>query len=387
MMKNNKHLLNEKNYIQTYFSYMLRNKFKVAYDDYQFFPTKKLPSDNNPYSFKESPNKLEFSTLEYLHKGKKRIADFKQFMENTGTTALLIIKDDTIFYEGYFNGHKRETPQKLFSITKSFISALVGIAIDSRYIKSVDDFVSSYIPEIKLRNIKIKHLLQMDAGIKFQEGHFPWRDEAKVYLYPNARELAMRVVEDTNDTLFHYNDYHLLILGIILERTTGKSVTDFFYDKIWRQLGMEFPGYMIMDSEKYSFEKIESGLVMTAIDLAKFGSLYLKNGEWKGKRIISKDWIEDSVSPNNVPTNVEHFRYYQKHPWGKMWFNQQKGYYKYLWWGHLNNKTKNDFFALGALGQVLYVSPENNAIAIRLGRKWGVMDWWATILYKLINTC
>ncbi|MBM7654631.1 serine hydrolase domain-containing protein [Neobacillus cucumis] len=385
-MENNKYILNEKNYIPTYFSYMVRNKFTVAYNDYHFFSTKKLPLDNNPYSFKESPNKLKFSTLEYLHKGKKRIADFKQFMENTGTTALLIIKNDTIFYEGYFNGHKRNTPQKLFSITKSFISTLVGIAIDSGYIKSVDDFVSSYIPEIKLRNIRIKHLLQMDAGIKFKEGHFPWRDEAKVYLYPNARELALTVVEDTNDTFFHYNDYHLLILGLILERTTDKSVTDFFYEKIWSQLGMEFPGFMILDSEKHSFEKIESGLVMTAIDLAKFGSLYLNNGEWKGKQIISKDWIEESVSPNNVPTNVQHFRYYQNQPWGKMWFNQNKAYYKYLWWGHLNNNTNNDYFALGALGQVLYVSPDNNTIAIRLGRKWGVMDWWPTILYKLINS-
>ncbi|MHC0035304.1 serine hydrolase domain-containing protein [Pseudoneobacillus sp. C159] len=385
-MENNNNRLEEKNYIQTFLSYMFRNKFTVPYDDYHYFSTKKLPIDYNPYYFKESPNKLDFSSIEYLHKGKKRTADFNQFMENTGTTALLIIKNDTIFYEGYFNEHKRNTPQKLFSITKSFISALVGIAIDTGYIKSVDDFVSSYIPEIKLRNIKIKHLLQMDAGIKYKEGHFPWRDEAKVYLHPNGRQLALSVVEDTNDHFFHYNDYHLLILGLILERTTGKSVTDFFYEKFWSQLGMEFPGSMIVDSEKYQFEKIESGLVMTAIDLAKFGSLYLKKGEWEGKQIISRDWIETSVSPINVPTYSDHFRYYHKHPWGKMWFNQNKAYYKYLWWGHLNNQTNNDYFALGALGQVLYVSPENNTIAIRLGRKWGVMDWWPTILYKLINS-
>jgi len=385
-MENNKNIFDNKKYIHTYLSYMLSNKFAVAYNDFQFFSTKTLAIDNNPYSFRETPNKLKFSTLEYLHKGKKRIADFNPFMEKTGTTALLIIKNDTIFYEGYFNGHKRDTPQKLFSITKSFISALIGIAIDSGHIKSVDDFISAYIPEIKLRNIRIKHLLQMDAGIKFKEGHFPWKDEAKVYLHPNARKLALTVVEDTNDTFFHYNDYHLLLLGLILERTTGKSVTDFFYEKIWSQLGMEFPGFMIVDSEKYSFEKIESGLVMTAIDLAKFGRLYLKSGEWEGKQIIRQDWIEESVSPNNVPSSNDHFRYYHKHPWGKMWFNHNKAYYKYLWWGHINHKANNDYFALGALGQVLYVSPENNTIAIRLGKKWGVMDWWPTILYKLINS-
>ncbi|SOC27197.1 beta-lactamase [Ureibacillus xyleni] len=177
----------------------------------------------------------------------------------------------------------------------------------------------------------------------------------------------------------------MLILGLILERTTGKSVTEFFYEKIWRHLGVEFPVLMILDSEKHQFEKIESGLVMTAINLAKFGSLFLKNGEWEGKQILSSDWIKECVSPHNVPSNYDHFRYYQKHPWGKMWFNQNKAYYKYLWWGHLNDPRNNDYFALGALGQVLYISPENNTIAIRLGSKWGVKDWWPTILYKLIN--
>lgn len=108
-MENNKNLFGDKNYIRTYLSYMFRNKFRVVYDDYLSFSTKKLPSDHHPYLFKESPHKLEFTTLEYLHKGKKRIADFTQFMENSGTTALLIIKDDTICCEGYFNGHKRDT--------------------------------------------------------------------------------------------------------------------------------------------------------------------------------------------------------------------------------------------------------------------------------------
>ncbi|WLV24641.1 serine hydrolase [Aciduricibacillus chroicocephali] len=375
----------QKGYLQTYFSYLKKYNFSVAYNDYEFFPTKKFPSSITPFNFNVSPNQKEFSMIEYLHKGVKRTAPFTTFMENSETNALIIIKDNSIIYEGYFNGHKRETPHKLFSITKSFVSALIGIAVEHGKIKNVDELVKTYVPEIQLKNITIKQLLQMEAGIKYTEGHFPWRDEAKVYLYPDARKLALSVVEVTNERFFHYNDYHLLLLGLVLERATGKTISEYLHANILSELGMEFPSYIIMDSEKSSFEKIESGLVMTAIDLAKFGSLYLKSGEWEGKQIIAKQWVHESVNQLNVPANMEHFNYYNRHPWGKMWFKQNKAYYKYLWWGHKNSPQNNDFFALGSLGQVLYISPENNAVAIRLGKKWGVMDWWPTILYKLVN--
>lgn len=101
---------------------------------------------------------------------------------------------------------------------------------------------------------------------------------------------------------------------------------------------------------------------MTAIDLAKFGSLYLKQGNWQGEHIISQEWVQESTSKQNVITSMEHFRYYKHHPWGKMWFRQNKAYYKYLWWGYKNREENNDYFALG-----------NNSVAIRLGKSW---EYW-----------
>jgi CubicO group peptidase (beta-lactamase class C family) len=374
-------------YSKTFMSYMLRNKCRVQSDDYKFFYTENIPADNNPYYFKEASTPLSFSTIEYRHKGQPRSEEFHSFMQRTGTTSLIIIKDDNILYERYYNGHQRGSAEKLFSITKSFTSALIGKAIEEGYIGCVNDPIGQYIPELQAHGMTIKQLLQMDAGIKFKEGHFPWRDEAKVYLHPNARQLALSVTEDPSLQHFHYNDYHPLLLGIILERTTGRRVIDYFYDKIWAPLGMEYSGRLIMDSKQSSFEKLESGLVMTALDLAKFGGLYLNKGAWRGQQVIQQSWVEESVGPDGVPCHREHFDYYRNHPWGKMWFQQNKAYYKYLWWGHLNAETNNDFFALGALGQVLYVSPGNNTIAIRTGKKWGVLDWWPTILCKLINSC
>lgn len=226
-------------YVQTFFSYMIKNKLSVVYDDYKMLPTNDLPPNETPFLFKQNSNKRLFSQVEYLHKGTPKIVDFDEFMNNSGTTSLLIIKDDTVVYEGYFNGHEKSTPQKLFSITKSFTSALIGIAIDQGFIKSVDDNVSFYIPELKVGTMTIKQLLQMDAGIKFKEGHFPWKDEAKVYLHPNARHLALSVKEESNKGYFHYNDYHLMLLGLILEKTTGITVTKFFLITIAIRLGYE----------------------------------------------------------------------------------------------------------------------------------------------------
>lgn len=365
---------------------MLRNKCKVQSDDFDFFYSESLPAHDNPYYFKESSAPLAFSSIDYRHKGQPRTEEFHSFMQRTGTTSLIIIKDNNILYERYYNGHQRGSAQRLFSITKSFTSALIGKAIEEGYVSCVNDPIRLYIPELQTNGMTIKQLLQMDAGIKFIEGHLPWRDEAKVYLHSNARQLALTVTEELGSKLFHYNDYHLLLLGIILERTTGRRVIDYFYDKIWLPLGMQYSGRLIMDSQQSSFEKLESGLVMTALDLAKFGVLYLNKGMWREQQVIQQSWVEESISPDGVPCNKEHFKYYQNHPWGKMWFLHNKAYYKYLWWGHLNAETNNDYFALGALGQVLYVSPRNNTIAIRTGKKWGVLDWWPTILYKLINS-
>ena len=147
-------------YAQTLISYMIKNRFSVTYDDYKMLPTNDLPPNGNPFLFKQSDNKRLFTHLEYLHKGTPKIADFDEFMNNSGTTALLIIKDDPVVYEGYFNGHERSTPQKLFSITKSFTSALIGIAIGLGFIKSVDDNISFYIPELQVGTMTIKQLLK-----------------------------------------------------------------------------------------------------------------------------------------------------------------------------------------------------------------------------------
>ncbi len=130
---------------------------------------------------------------------------------------------------------------------------------------------------------------------------------------------------------------------------------------------------------------MESGLCARAIDLAKFGRLFLNKGNWEGKQIISQKWVNESTSADNTNNSPGFFKHYNKHPWG-LWFNSGKAYYKYLWWGYKIDDQKYDYFAMGTGGQIIYISPRKNSIAVRLGNEWGIKGWWPTIIKEMIDT-
>lgn len=191
-------------------------------------------------------------------------------------------------------------------------------------------------------------------------------------------------VENEIGEFFHYNDYHLHILALILKKVTGSSIASFFEEKIWKQIGAEYPARLTVDSVKNGFERMESGLCARAVDLAKFGRLFLNNGNWEGKQIISEKWVQESTSGENTNDSPDFFKHYSKHPWG-LWFNSGKGYYKYLWWGYKIDDHEYDYFAMGVGGQILYISPRKNSIAIRLGNEWGIKGWWPTMIKEVID--
>ena len=204
--------------------------------------------------------------------------DFDAFLAKNRTQAFIVIQDDAILYEQYFNGASRDSIVTSFSTAKSFTSTLIGIAISEGYIHSVDDPITDYLPELAERdpafaNITIRDLLMMSSGIKYVEFPFVNGDDAKTYYYPDLRQLAL---EDTHivglpGEQFHYNNYHPLLLGMILERATGTSVANYLQEKIWKPVGMEYPGSWSLD--EHGFEKMESGINARAIDFAKFGRL------------------------------------------------------------------------------------------------------------------
>jgi CubicO group peptidase (beta-lactamase class C family) len=291
-----------------------------------------------------------------------------EFLRETDTLAFLVIHKDRLVHERYFGGSTRESLQTSFSAAKSFVSTLVGIAIDEGQIGSVEDPVTDYVPELAARDpdfrrITLRHLLTMSSGIRYEEGGFPsLGDDTYTYYGVDLRDVALNrpQIEQPPGLAWHYNNYHPLLLGLVLERATGMSVSDFMATRLWQPLGAEADATWNLDSERSGFEKMESGLNARAVDYARFGLLFLHEGEWNGRRIVSEDWVRAATGadPSTDPT------YYHG--------------YGHFWW--IDMERPGRFYAMGKYGQYVYVAPDADAVVVRLGRDWGVGNttWLAT---------
>jgi len=290
------------------------------------------------------------------------------FLSETDTLAFLVLHDDRLVYERYFDGATRASLQTSFSAAKSFVSTLVGIAIDEGLIESVEDPVTDYLPELaardpRFRQITLRHLLTMSSGIRYREAGFPsLGDDTYTYYGVDLRDLALNRVriEGPPGIGWQYNNYHPLLLGLVLERATGTSVSGYMATRLWQPLGAEAAATWNLDSERSGFEKMESGLNARPVDYARFGQLFLHNGEWNGRRIVSENWVRAATGAEPTAESA----YYHG--------------YRYFWWLDVNRPGR--FYAFGKYGQYIYVAPDADAVLVRFGRDWGVgtVTWLAT---------
>lgn len=288
---------------------------------------------------------------------------FDAFLEDNRTVAFLIIKNDTIQYEKYFNKYAEESIVPSFSMAKSVTSILIGCAIDEGLIQSVDEPITNYIRELKPNGfevVTIRHVLQMTTGIKYNESYTnPFGDAASFYYGRNLRKLTGKMqLEVEPGTRFQYASGNTQLLGLLLERALkDRTVTDYLQEKLWTPLGMEYDASWSIDRKKNGLEKTFCCLNARARDYAKIGRLYLNNGNWDGKQIVSEKWVEESVKLDTADGSAR--------------------YYQYQWW---LPQAGTDFMAEGILGQFVYVHPEKNLIIVRLGKKHGKTDWWSNFV-------
>ena len=350
--------------------------------DYQKFPERPLKNGSSTFYFTEA---LDEAKVRAVFETNPTIDHLDTFLANNHTQAFIVIQNDRILYEKYFNGIKRDSIVTSFSMAKSFTSALIGIAIQEGYIQSVNDPITNYLPELRDRDpdfgkITIRDLLMMSSGIKYAEFPFLNGDDAKTYYYPDLRRLALaqtRIV-DPPGKQFLYNNYHPLLLGLILERATGIPVANYLQEKIWKPLEMEFPGSWSLDHEG-GFEKMESGINARAIDFAKFGRLFLNKGNWEGVQEIPAAWVAESTQEDR---SINRVTYYPDNEF----FMAMNGYYKYMWWGMRRGEKDYDFMARGDHGQYIYVSPYKNLIIVRIGEQFGIdRNEWLRIFYQFAS--
>ncbi len=348
-------------------------------DNYKLFPSHAIAASSAPYHFAPGSAGIVPVTVEYKKGDTMRTGSFDELLASTGTHAFIVIKDDQVVYEKYFNGYQRDSVCMSRSLAKSFTSALVGIAIAEGRIHSVNDPITNYLPELKgkgFERITIRNLLTMGSGIKFRLRDLPWDEQPIAYMHPELREVLLQrlEIEEPPGQSFNYDDYNTLLLGIILERTTNRTPSEYLAEKIWQPVGMEYPATWSIDSERDGLELMHVALNARAIDFAKFGQLYLQKGSWNGRQIIPAAWVAESTDRD--PEDNRKWETYD-------WWLKIGGYYKYFWWGIQRAGDDYDYEAVGKWGQNIYVSPRRKVVIVRTAGEWGLepYDWPAVYRY------
>lgn len=332
---------------------------------YKIFPTSKLLASNEPAPFAAAqsidlPSKFSF---------RGSLVDVEEFLSRTGTSALLIVNDGKIRYENYWLTGGKDVKWLSMSVAKSFISALVGIAIEQGYIDSVNDSITKYVPQLEnsaYEGVRIKDILQMSSGARWNEDY----SDPDSDVMRSAKILAIGGSLDdfsaslTNElkpgTFNRYNSTDTQVLGMLLREAIGISVTKYMQEVLWNPMGAESNAYWLLDSE--NMEMVYAGFNATARDYAKLGELFRLKGKFNGKQIVPSNWVKSSTTPD-APHLMPGENPLSDFPMG----------YGYQWW---IPDDSDDFTAIGVYNQFIYVSPENNTVVVKLSANkiYGVSD-------------
>ncbi len=323
-------------------------------DDYGRFPTRAFRASPDPVAFTNVPGE---HLAGYSAPGSD--APLEDFLADRYSTAFIVLHGDDLLYEAYFNASSHDSIQTSFSVAKSFTSALVGTAIEEGFISSLDDPLTAYLPELAERDgrfsaVTLRHLITMSSGIAFRQGASPWADPAVTYYGTDLRNAALTKteVETAPGQEFHYNDWNLILFGLVIERATGMPVSDYMETRLWQPMGAEGDGSWNLDSEASGFEQVFVGINARAIDFAKLGWLFLHEGRNGDVQVVPATFVEEAT---RVDTTTDPASFYQ-----------------YYWWideGH------DAYYANGDHCQHIYVQPATDLVIVRHGTKCDDVDW------------
>lgn len=322
---------------------------------YESFNANRIEPSKSPFVFPRADGRLpdvfdvEGETL-----------NTQEFLADSGTTGVLVIKDGVIRFEQYFQGHAQDKLHISWSMGKSFLSALFGIAIDEGHIRSIEEQVTDYVPELAgsgYDGVRIKDVLQMSSGVKFNEDYGDFNSDINrfsraVAFGSSLDEFAASLArEKPPGTYNHYVSIDTQVLGMILTRAIDGSLTDYLREKIWEPMGMEHPVYWLKDD--FDMELALGGLNVSLRDYAKFGWLYLNKGNWQGQQLVPAQWIEDSITPD-----APHLMPGVDNP-----HSSSSNGYGYQWWIPLN--AEDEFLAQGIYHQYIYIDPDQNLVVVK----------------------
>ncbi len=277
-------------------------------------------------------------------------------IEGYKTVAFLVLKNDSVKYEEYWDGFSDSSHSNSFSMGKTIVSILTGIAIDERKIKSVDEPIGDFLPQFaKGANAKvtIKNLLTMSSGINFDENYVnPLAYPAAAYYGEDLKKLTYNYqVTEEPGKVWSYLSGNTELLSFIVAKATGKSISEYASEKLWKPMGANHTAYWSLDHEG-GVEKGYCCFNSNARDFARFGNLYLHEGNWRGKQLVSKDFVRQSTTPADLIDDT----------------GEKNTKYGYCWW-LLTYKGHAIYYMRGILGQYVFVIPDKNMVVVRLGHK------------------
>lgn len=317
-------------------------------DDRELFFRDTVSAPETPYLWAKSHdyNRIGFT------------AEETAYLDSMETVSFLIVRKDSILVEDYRNGWSDSMTSNIYSCTKSIVSLLAGAAYDEGCIASLDDPVSEYIPSYKKglqAEVTVKDLLTMSGGMAWDEAYSSLFSLTTHGYYGNDLfDLVTKLeVSEKPGLQYDYRSGETQLLAFVVEAATGTTLSAYAEEKLWKPLGAEHDAYWLLDKENGD-EKAFCCFHTTARDAARFGALMLDYGKWEGQQIISRDYMQQALSP----------AVHLKNEWGE----DSLDYYGYQFW---IQKYKGREYRLmrGMLGQYIVAIPEYDAVMVRLGKK------------------
>lgn len=314
-----------------------------------------LFSSDLPRSGREKLWEISLSSLpvNYSDRGKEK--NTVAMLEELQTTALIVVKDSIIVFEDYYKGTAQDDLRISWSMSKSFVSALTGLALARGEIESIDDPVTRYAHMLKgsaYDGVPLRHVLNMASGIQFDENYLDPRSDINhmgtvLALGGSLDEFAAEQtdVARPSGTAWQYCSIDTHVISMVLRAATGKTLQEYFVENLWSRIGASADAKYSTDGDGNAFAL--GGLNMRTRDYALFGELMRNQGRRGDEQIIPADWVAISTSQTAPPAaegggvSTE-----DGSPFG----------YGYQWW--IPPNSDGEFYAVGVYGQYLYVNPK-----------------------------
>jgi len=323
---------------------MIHENFYHSTDFTPFHTVKKSP---NPYYFEKGTT---ISLPNFKYEDKTHTA--KNYIDSLFVTGLAIVKNNQLLFEEYYNGNSANTTHISWSVAKSFVSVLLGIAIDEGYIKSIEEPIDKYVPQLKgsgYEGVKIVDVLQMSSGIGFDENYGDFWSDINQWsrgfaLGQSQNEFAASLKNlRPPGTEFDYVSLDTHVLAMLIVNSTKTSLSNYMQQKLWQPIGAEFDAQWNIDDN--DMEIAFGCLNATLRDYLKFGQLVINNGNWNGQQIVSAKWLKDSRTITK--------------PHLKKVADGSTGY-GYQWWLPIGDG--NEMVARGHSGQYIYINLKTKTV-------------------------